>query len=225
MRKLKDLFLISVVLLLVSCSMSAKSDKNETGGVAAQGEVVVLNKADFLTKVYNYEKNQSEWVYEGTKPCIVDFYADWCGPCKKVSPILKELAGEYKNDIIIYKINVDNEKELAAAFGIQSIPTLLFIPAKGNRRSHRARFQRNSSLNRSTDSCWVKSNFQPRGYIIPRGFNHKKRGHLNEMSSFLFGIERIIQRFLLRELLLQERWLLLLQLPLLQQLLLILLSF
>lgn len=131
MRKLKDLFLISVVLLLVSCSMSAKSDKNETEGVAAQGEVVVLNKADFLTKVYNYEKNQSEWVYEGTKPCIVDFYADWCGPCKKVSPILKELAGEYKNDIIIYKINVDNEKELAAAFGIQSIPTLLFIPAKG----------------------------------------------------------------------------------------------
>ena len=97
----------------------------------AQGEVVVLNKADFLTKVYNYEKNQTEWVYEGTKPCIVDFYADWCGPCKKISPILKELAGEYKNDIIIYKINVDNEKELAAAFGIQSIPTLLFIPAKG----------------------------------------------------------------------------------------------
>ena len=106
-------------------------DKNETGNVAAQGEVVVLNKADFLTKVYNYEKNQTEWVYEGTKPCIVDFYADWCGPCKKISPILKELAGEYKNDIIIYKINVDNEKELAAAFGIQSIPTLLFIPAKG----------------------------------------------------------------------------------------------
>lgn len=131
MRKLKDLFLISVVLLLVSCSMSAKSDKNETEKVAAQGEVVVLDKANFLTKVYNYEKNQSEWVYEGERPCIVDFYADWCGPCKKVAPILKELAGEYKNDIIIYKINVDNEKELAAAFGIQSIPTLLFIPAKG----------------------------------------------------------------------------------------------
>lgn len=131
MRKLKDLFLISVVLLLVSCSMSAKSDKNETEKVAAQGEVVVLDKATFLTKVYNYEKNQSEWVYEGEKPCIVDFYADWCGPCKKIAPVLKELAGEYKNDIIVYKINVDNEKELAAAFGIQSIPTLLFIPAKG----------------------------------------------------------------------------------------------
>lgn len=131
MRKLKDFFMISAVLLLVSCSMSAKSDKNETGDAAAQGEVVVLNKADFLSKVYNYEKNQTEWVYEGTKPCIVDFYADWCGPCKKIAPVLKELAGEYKNDIVIYKVNVDKEKELAAAFGIQSIPTLLFIPAKG----------------------------------------------------------------------------------------------
>lgn len=97
MRKLKDLFLISVVLLLVSCSMSAKSDKNETGNVAAQGEVVVLNKADFLTKYIITRKTKTEWVYEGTKPCIVDFYADWCGPCKKISPILKELAGEYKN--------------------------------------------------------------------------------------------------------------------------------
>ena len=114
---------IIAMVALVFCWMVAYAQTN--------GEVVVLNKADFLTKVYNYEKNQTEWVYEGTKPCIVDFYADWCGPCKKVSPILKELAGEYKNDIIIYKINVDNEKELAAAFGIQSIPTLLFIPAKG----------------------------------------------------------------------------------------------
>lgn len=64
-------------------------------------------------------------------PAIIDFYADWCGPCKKVSPILKELAAQYKDDIVIYKINVDNEKELASAFGIQSIPTLLFIPKTG----------------------------------------------------------------------------------------------
>jgi len=98
---------------------------------SAQGEVIVLNKADFLSKVYNYEKNQTQWVYEGNKPAIIDFYADWCGPCKKVSPILKELAAQYKDDIVIYKINVDNEKELASAFGIQSIPTLLFIPKTG----------------------------------------------------------------------------------------------
>ena len=101
------------------------------GVSSAQGEVIVLNKADFLSKVYNYEKNQTQWVYEGNKPAIIDFYADWCGPCKKVSPILKELAAQYKDDIVIYKINVDNEKELASAFGIQSIPTLLFIPKTG----------------------------------------------------------------------------------------------
>ena len=122
MRSLKSLLMVVVALILVSCSMSAKPEKNETEKVSsAQGEVIVLNKADFLSKVYNYEKNQTQWVYEGNKPAIIDFYADWCGPCKKVSPILKELAAQYKDDIVIYKINVDNEKELASAFGIQSI--------------------------------------------------------------------------------------------------------
>ncbi len=132
MRKIKDLLLVSVVLLLVSCSMSAKSGKNETDDTfSAKGEVTLINKADFLKKVYDYEKNPSEWVYEGALPCIVDFYADWCGPCKKVAPILKELAAKYKDDIVVYKINVDSDKDLASAFGIQSIPTLLFIPKKG----------------------------------------------------------------------------------------------
>ena len=131
MGKLKSIWMMAMALVLVSCSMSAKSDKNGAESTQAPGEVVTLNKADFLSKVYNYEKNQTEWVYEGNKPAIIDFYADWCGPCKKVAPILKELAAEYKGEIIIYKINVDNEKELAQAFGIQSIPTLLFIPATG----------------------------------------------------------------------------------------------
>ena len=92
MRSLKSLLMVVVALVLVSCSMAAKPEKNETEKVSAQGEVIVLNKADFLSKVYNYEKNQTQWVYEGNKPAIIDFYADWCGPCKKVSPILKELA-------------------------------------------------------------------------------------------------------------------------------------
>lgn len=130
MRKLKDLLMISIVLLLVSCSMSAKPEGNDSGK-AAKGEVVTLNKAEFLSKVFDYEKNKDKWVYKGDKPCIIDFYADWCGPCKKVAPILKDLALQYKNDIIIYKVNVDQEKELAAAFGIQSIPTFLFIPMQG----------------------------------------------------------------------------------------------
>lgn len=131
MRSLKGLLMAAVALVLVSCSMSAKSEKNETGNKSEQGEVITLNKADFLSKVYNYEKNQTQWVYEGSKPAIIDFYAEWCGPCKRISPILQELAVQYKNDIVIYKINVDNEKELASAFGIQSIPTLLFIPKTG----------------------------------------------------------------------------------------------
>lgn len=125
-----NLCTVALILLFMSCNVSAKSDKNEHSA-AATGEVVVLNKADFLTKVFNYEKNSEEWVYEGDKPCIVDFYADWCGPCKKIAPVLKDLAILYKNDIVVYKVNVDNEKELAAAFGIQSIPTLLFIPKQG----------------------------------------------------------------------------------------------
>ena len=105
MRSLKSLLMVVAALILVSCSMSAKPEKNETEKVSsAQGEVIVLNKADFLSKVYNYEKNQTQWVYEGNKPAIIDFYADWCGPCKKVSPILKELAAQYKDDIVIYKI-------------------------------------------------------------------------------------------------------------------------
>lgn len=125
--------MVVVVLFLASCSMSANSDKNESGKVSEQkkGEVIVLNKADFLSKVFNYEKNPTQWMYEGDKPCIIDFYADWCGPCKRVAPVLVELAEQYKDDLIIYKINVDNEKELAMAFGIQSIPTLLFIPKIG----------------------------------------------------------------------------------------------
>ena len=137
MRNLKNLLLTGAVALLFSCSLSAKDEndspvKNETTAVSAQkGEVVVLTKADFLTKVFNYEKNPSEWVYEGDKPCIVDFYADWCGPCRMVSPILEELAEKYKGQIIIYKINVDKEKELAGVFGVRSIPTILFIPKEG----------------------------------------------------------------------------------------------
>lgn len=131
MKNLKSLLVFSVVLSLFGCSVSAQNDKGKGNTVSAKGEVVVLSKADFLTKVFNYEKNQTDWVYEGDKPCIVDFYADWCGPCKKVAPILKELAAQYKDDIVIYKVDVDQEKELAAAFGIQSIPTLLFVPKDG----------------------------------------------------------------------------------------------
>ncbi len=86
-----------------------------------------LTKQDFLEKVFNYEKNK-DWTFEGKRPCIIDFYADWCQPCKMLTPILQELSQEYKGKIDIYKINTDKEKELAAAFGIRSIPSILFCP-------------------------------------------------------------------------------------------------
>ena len=90
-----------------------------------------ITKADFLKKVYDFEKNPDEWKYLGSQPAIVDFYADWCGPCRQLSPVLDELAKEYSGKLTIYKVNVDNERGLATFFGIRSIPTLLFIPMKG----------------------------------------------------------------------------------------------
>lgn len=89
---------------------------------------VELTKAAFLEKVFDYEKNPEAWSYLGDKPAIVDFYADWCGPCRMTSPVLAELAAEYEGEIYVYKINVDKERELANVFGVRSIPMFLFIP-------------------------------------------------------------------------------------------------
>jgi thioredoxin 1 len=89
-----------------------------------------LTKATFLEKVFNYEVNQ-EWKFEGNLPCLIDFYADWCGPCKMVAPILEELSVEFKGKINIYKVNTEEEQELSAAFGIRSIPSMLFCPKDG----------------------------------------------------------------------------------------------
>lgn len=87
-----------------------------------------LTKEEFLKKVANYEATPQEWKFLGDKPCIVDFYADWCGPCKMIAPLLEELAEEYAGKIDIYKVDTEAEKELASAFGIRSIPSLLFCP-------------------------------------------------------------------------------------------------
>jgi thioredoxin 1 len=86
-----------------------------------------LTKESFLQKVFNYEQNK-EWKFEGELPCIIDFYADWCRPCKMVEPILQELAQEYQGKLNIYRIDTQAQQELAAAFGIQSIPSILFVP-------------------------------------------------------------------------------------------------
>jgi len=88
-----------------------------------------LNKESFKEKIFNYEANK-EWKFEGELPCIIDFYADWCAPCKMIAPIMEELSKEYEGKINFYKLNVDEEQEVASLFGIQSIPSILFIPLK-----------------------------------------------------------------------------------------------
>ena len=89
-----------------------------------------LTKQTFKEKVFNFEENK-EWKYEGSVPCMIDFYADWCGPCKMVAPILEELQDEYGEKLVIYKVDTEQEQELAGMFGIQSIPSLLFVPVDG----------------------------------------------------------------------------------------------
>jgi len=89
-----------------------------------------LTKDTFISKIFNFEAN-TEWKYEGKLPCLIDFYADWCQPCKMVAPILEELSVEFEGRIDIYKVDTEAEQEIAALFGIKSIPSLLFCPSAG----------------------------------------------------------------------------------------------
>lgn len=125
------IFLLLLGVAFSSCNNQTKKQTVINMEVESKMKPINLTKADFLSKVMDFEANPEEWKYLGDKPAIVDFYADWCGPCKMIAPILEELAEEYKDDIYIYKINTEKEEELAAAFGIRSIPTLLFIPMEG----------------------------------------------------------------------------------------------
>ncbi|MBR2416067.1 MAG: thioredoxin [Bacteroidaceae bacterium] len=120
---MKKIFIILAVAVL-SIGISYANNNGE--------KTVHLTKAEFLKKVMDYENNVNEWKYLGDKPAIIDFYADWCGPCKRLSPILEEIAAEYEGEVIIYKVNVDDERDIATAFGIRSLPTLFFVPKQGN---------------------------------------------------------------------------------------------
>lgn len=126
---------------MVSCSMKASNSletestnintKENNNQKKKDMKTIELTKKDFLTKVHDYEKDAESWKYLGDRPAVIDFYADWCGPCKQIAPILEELAAEYDGKIYIYKVNVDSEQELAGLFGVRSIPTMLFVPMDG----------------------------------------------------------------------------------------------
>lgn len=123
----KSVLTVLLMSLLASGSFASMPDQP----VTIDSKPVYLTKSEFIKRVMDYEKNKTEWVYKGDKPAIVDFYADWCGPCKKVAPALEELASEYAGKVYIYKINIDKEPELAGLFGVKNIPTFLIIPMKG----------------------------------------------------------------------------------------------
>jgi thioredoxin len=128
---MRKTILFSLLLVLsFSCTQKNKNEQEITKNESKM-KTIELTKADFLKKVMNYEENPTEWKYVGDKPCIIDFYANWCGPCKMVAPILEELAAEYEGQIYVYKVNTEEQQELAGAFGIQSIPSLLFCPMEG----------------------------------------------------------------------------------------------
>ena len=112
---IKKLMMIAVILLLLGTSY------------AEEHQLEHLNLATFKEKVFDYE-TETEWKYKGELPAIIDFYADWCGPCRKIAPIMAELAEEYKDKIVVYKVDTRVEQELAGMFGIRSIPAVLFIP-------------------------------------------------------------------------------------------------
>lgn len=136
---MKSTLLIGIALLfLTACNGQSQNQtqaQDQTSSSSTKTKTVMkpieLTKAEFLQKVANYETSPNEWKYLGDKPALIDFYATWCGPCKMVAPILEELAAEYGDSIVIYKIDTDKEQELAAVFGIRSIPSLLFIPMNG----------------------------------------------------------------------------------------------
>ncbi|MEI6455096.1 MAG: thioredoxin [bacterium] len=129
-------FLLLLLFLSFSSCGNAHGDQTTASDTTmakpnSDGLVIKLTAAEFKKLIWDYEKSPSVWKYKGDIPCLVDFYADWCRPCKMVAPIMDELAKTYKGKVRIYKVNTDEQRELSGIFQIRSIPTMLFIPKKG----------------------------------------------------------------------------------------------
>ncbi len=131
-NKLFLTIMIIAALFSTSCTSAKQKQQTTNKQEAKKMNTTELTLSEFKNKVMDFEKDPDNWNYKGDKPAIIDFYATWCGPCKATAPILDSLAEEYKDKIIVYKVDVDKEQELASMFGIRSIPSLLFIPMQGD---------------------------------------------------------------------------------------------
>ena len=157
MKLIKSIMSAFAIVLATTACAGNGGENNEPTKEDNKMEVVSLNKAEFLKKVYDFEANPNDWKFEGKRPAIVDFYATWCGPCKALHPVLEELSKEYSGKVDIYQIDVDQEKELAAAFGIRSIPTLLLIPMKEEPRITQGALPKDQ-LKKAIDEFLLKQN-------------------------------------------------------------------
>jgi thioredoxin len=137
MKKTVFILALATFTLVGFNNCQAKKENSSENGVPGnsvtqnEGGSVKLTKATFLEEVWDYENSPQEWKYKGDKPALVDFYADWCGPCRKAAPILEEISKEYAGQIHVYKIDTQKERELASVFGIKGIPAFLYIPVEG----------------------------------------------------------------------------------------------
>lgn len=123
---MKSIFLTLFIYLISIIATNANPPETD------EGKVIKISKTDFNQKIMDVEKNPKVWKYKGALPCVVDFYADWCAPCRKASPVMSELAEKYKGKVLFYKVNTDEERELASQFQISGIPAFLWIPMSGN---------------------------------------------------------------------------------------------
>lgn len=124
-------------------------------------KTINMTRKDFIEKVMDYEKGTDKWIYRGDKPCIIDFYTTWCGPCKRLAPILEELAAEYEGEFYIYKVDTEREPELAGLFGIRSIPTLLFCPMEGMPQMSRGLMPKENLIEAIEEVFGIKRDTQP----------------------------------------------------------------
>jgi thioredoxin 1 len=126
----RTIFLTVLITSIIFSACNNGNQKNTTKSASTTNIISKLTNATFKKLVFNYDLNK-EWKFEGAKPVIIDFYADWCPPCRQLSPLVEEIAKEYDGKIVVYRVDTDKEKLLAQSLGITNLPTLLYIPAKG----------------------------------------------------------------------------------------------